>query len=255
MDVIKYRTLIIDDERPAREYIKELLQFYSGYIQIIGEASDGIEAINLIERLKPDLIFLDIQMPKKNGFEVLQSLNYIPLIVFCTAFDDYALEAFKTNSIDYLVKPINPQRLQTTISKLQNLNELNGQNKIKNLIESIVTKQKSSYPTSIPVKLGDRIVFVKIDDVSFFKAKDKYIEIHTVSNKIYLFDQSLNSLELKLPHYFLRVQRSYIVNTNKILEIRKYTLGKYLLLLDNVSNTKIITGKSYSAVINGLTKI
>jgi len=116
-----YRTLIIDDEKPVRLIIKELLQSYLNCIEIIEEATNGIEAIELIELLKPDLIFVDIQMPVKDGFGVLQCLTKVPLVVFCTAFDEYTLQAFETNSIDYLVKPVKVDRLQKTIAKLQGI--------------------------------------------------------------------------------------------------------------------------------------
>lgn len=257
MDKIMYRTLIIDDEHPARQFIKELLEPFSDIFNIIGEATNGNEAIKLINTLNPDLIFLDIQMPGKNGFEVVQSLNRIPIIIFCTAYDDYALEAFETNSIDYLVKPVDPERLQKTVDKLQNFGVVNNQNEIKSLIQNLVSNHTSfsSYPNSIPIRLGDRVVFVKIKEISFFKAKDKYVEIYTLSGKSYLCDLSLNYLELKLPSYFLRVQRSYIINSNRILEIRKYSLGRYILLLNDLPGSKIKTGKNYSKVINNLIKV
>ncbi|GAA3556344.1 LytR/AlgR family response regulator transcription factor [Snuella lapsa] len=255
MEEIKYRTLIIDDEHPAREFIKELLQAYSNDFQIIGEATNGIEAIQLIKALNPDVIFLDIQMSGKNGFEVLQSLDNIPMVIFCTAFDNYALQAFETNSIDYLVKPINPIRFKNAIKKLKNLNNPKEHNKIKKLIQTYISKQTSNPPTSLPVRIGDRIVFIKIDEIAFFKAKDKYVEIHNLMGKSYILDQSLIILEQKLPEHFIRVQRSYIINTNKIVEIKKYAIGKYILLMDDVYNTKIISGKNYSTTINNLTKI
>ncbi len=255
MTDFKLKTLIIDDEEPARLFLKELLQAYSNEIEIIGEAKNGIEAVQLINALKPELIFLDIEMPGKNAFEMLESLNEIPLVVFCTAFDDYALNAFETNSIDYLVKPVKPERLNKTIVKLRNLNHLKEQVKIKELLQSVIKSNTAKTPTSFPVKIGDRIIFLKMKEISFFTAKDKYVEIHTFNGKVYNLDQSLNSLETKLPDHFKRVQRGYIINIELIREIKNYSPGKYSIFLEDSKNTKIVTGRNYSALVNKLVKI
>lgn len=255
MTEMTFKTIIIDDEQPARSYIKELLQPYSNCIEIIGEATNGNEAVKLIKSLEPDLIFLDIQMPGKNGFEVVQSLKKIPLVVFCTAFDEYALNAFETNSVDYLVKPVSAERLNKTIEKLKGLSTTKEQEKIEKLIHSIVSAKVTDVPTTFPVKVGDRVIFLKMSEIAFFKSKDKYVEIHTVVDKAYILEHSLNTLEMKLPNNFRRVQRAFIININHITEIRKYSPGKYAILLDDVCKTKIITGRSYSMKVNNLVKL
>ena len=255
MTDFKFKTLIIDDEEPARLFLKELLQEHSAEIEIIGEAKDGIDAVQLINALKPELIFLDIEMPGKNGFEMLENLDEIPLVVFCTAFDEYALNAFETNSIDYLVKPVKPERLNKTIKKLKNLNHLKEHLKIKELLQTVIKSNPAKQPTTFPVKIGDRVIFLKMNEISFFTAKDKYVEIHTFNNKSYNLDQSLNSLESKLPNHFIRVQRGYIINTELIREIKNYSPGKYSIFLDDRMNTKIVTGRNYSALVNELVKI
>ncbi len=255
MTDFKFKTLIIDDEEPARLFLKELLQAHTNDIEIVGEAKDGIEAASLIESLKPELIFLDIEMPGKNGFEMLQSLNEIPLVVFCTAFDEYALNAFETNSIDYLVKPVKPERLNKTIEKLKKLNHFKEQVKIKELLQSIIKTSTLKPPTTFPVKIGDRVVFIKMNEIVYFTAKEKYVEIHTFSGKVYNLDQSLNLLETKLPAQFTRIQRGYIINSSLIKEIKKYSPGKYAILLEDSKNTKVITGRNYSRVVNILMKL
>lgn len=254
MTEIIFKTIIIDDEQPARSFIKELLQPYSNCIEIIGEATNGNEAVQLIKSLEPDLIFLDIQMPGKDGFEVLQSLKKIPLVVFCTAFDEHALTAFETNSIDYLVKPVSVERLNKTIEKLKGLSNTKEQEKIEKMIHSIISTKLTDTPTTFPVKIGDRVVFLKMSEIAFLKAKDKYVEIHTIMDKAYILEQSLNTLEIKLPANFRRVQRAFIININHITEIRKYSPAKYVILLDDVCKTKIITGRSYSMKVNKLVK-
>lgn len=249
------KTLIIDDEEPARIYLKELLQLHSDFIEIVGEAVNGIEAVTLIESLKPDLIFLDIQMPGKNGFEMLQDLTKIPIIVFCTAYDEYALDAFETNCTDYLVKPVKAERLKKTIEKLKGFNNRYEQPNIKELIQTIIQSNIQENPTSFPVKTGDRVVFLKIKEIVYFMANEKYVEIHTIQNKVFILDQSLNLLEKKLPSQFLRLHKGQIVNTNLIKEIKKYSPGHYLIVLDDICNTKIISGRKYSMEVNRLMKI
>src|SRR5659263_72955 len=117
----KYRTLIADDEQPARDRLKKLLAEHADKVELIGEANNGLECLEMIDNLKPDLLFLDIQMPGLNGFEVLQQTGYSPIVIFCTGYDEYALKAFETNNIDYIVKPVKADRIKKSIEKLDSL--------------------------------------------------------------------------------------------------------------------------------------
>jgi len=126
----KYRTLIADDEQPARDRLKKLLAEHADQIELIGEAQNGLECREMIDRLKPDLVFLDIQMPGLNGFEVLQQTIHSPVVIFCTAYDEFALQAFETNSIDYIVKPIKAERIQKSIEKLDSLKRHSDKRKL-----------------------------------------------------------------------------------------------------------------------------
>jgi len=243
-----YKTLIIDDESLARERLKLLLSDYSNYFDIIDEASNGDEAFVKIENLKPELVFLDIQMPGKNVFEMLSELSSKPIVVFCTAYDQYALQAFDSLSIDYLLKPIEKERIETTISKLNHLIHNDQINEVLNILQS--NKSLNNYPTSIPHKIGDRIVLVKISDITHFETDKKYTDFYDVKSNKYITEQTLQNLEKILPPNFLRVSKSVIVNFSFVKEFHKYFRGKYVLVMDDLKRSKIISGACYRDKIN-----
>ncbi|NOU61407.1 LytR/AlgR family response regulator transcription factor [Marinifilum caeruleilacunae] len=248
----KYRSLIIDDEQLARQRLVNLLLPHADRIEIIGEAANGSEAIELINRLEPDLIFLDIQMPEKSGFDILKELKHQPLIIFCTAHDEYALMAFETVSIDYLLKPIKKERLQKAIDKLHLIGKENDVRKLENMLAKQIQSLGKKEISTIPVKTGDRVAFVSIEDITHFKAEDKYVNIYKSDGKEFIVDHSLSYLSEKLDSNFLRIQRSYIVNINYIKEIKRYLGGRYIFLLHDSQKTKIISGKNYHDQIKGL---
>jgi len=247
-----YKTLIIDDESLARERLKMHLKSYSEQIVIVGEAVNGEQAVEMIDDLLPDLIFLDIQMPGKNGFDVLKEINHTPVVIFCTAHDEYALQAFETSSIDYLVKPVKEERLSKTIEKLNLFKRDASKHDLLSIIEQFAGVSKKEEVTSIPVKIGDRVVFIKVDDITYFSASDKYVTINTKYNKEYIIEQSLNHLEERLDSRFLRVQRSCLVNCKMIKEVNKYFGGRYILVLEDGNLTKITTGRKYADVVKNI---
>jgi len=241
-----YTAIIIDDEAPARIRLRRLLANNTETIKIIDEATDGNEALRKIEKLKPDVVFLDIQMPGLNGFEVLQQIVHIPVIIFTTAFDQYALKAFETNSVDYLLKPIEPERLQQAICKLERLNNSAGRDQIQKIIDFANQLKPRKEITSFPVRTGDTIHLVRTTEIAYLEAKDKYVTIHTLEGKEYLTDVSLKVMEEKLPENFLRVHRAFIVNKSIILELNKYFQGRFVFLLNDKGRTKITSGSGYS---------
>lgn len=247
-----YTTLIIDDEHPARVRLNELAQTNNELFNVIGEATNGNEAVEMINRLKPQLVFLDIQMPGLNGFEVLQQINYMPIVIFCTAFDQYALQAFEASCVDYLLKPVAQERFRQTVNKLQQFNGDANQANLFRLIESISEKTQKPAATSIPVKKGDRVIFVRLDEVSHFKADEKYVNAITKFGKSHLLDMSLRKLEDRLPENFIRVHKSHIVNKNLLKEVRKHFNNRFVLLLDDYDQTRITSGRSYSSEIKEL---
>ena len=239
-----YTTLIIDDEQLARERLQKQLASFQKTFTIVGEAKNGNEAEKLINDLQPDIIFLDIEMPGQSGFELLSKLKVIPIVIFCTAYEEYSLKAFDTNSIDYLVKPIKLERLQKTVDKLSSLkNNLSTANLLE-AIREISEKKEVKKMTSITIKKQDKIIFEKLENISHFEAKDKYVTLHTNHGEE-LIEQSLLKLEDKLPDYFLRVHRSYIINTNFIKTFQKYFNSTYIIVLKDKQQSKITSGRSY----------
>lgn len=248
----QYNSIIVDDEPHARFRLRQLLE-QTGKFKIIAEAKDGIEGNALINELNPEVVFLDIQMPGINGFEMLESIKYDPFVIFCTAFDQYALKAFETHSVDYLLKPVELPRLIKTIEKLYRLSEQSSIiNQMKAELQKTVSTQKSNI---IPVKIGDRIILVSLDQVAYFEASDKSVHFYDLKGKKHLSDHSLQSLESKLPDYFIRVSRSAIVNKNFISECRRHFKGNYVIILNDIEKSKITTGNAYSEQLKKLMEL
>ena len=247
-----YRTIIIDDEAIARQRLTRLLEEFQGQFQIIAEAKNGIEGAELINSLKPDLIFLDIQMPGKTGFEMLEDIVHVPQVVFCTAFEEFALQAFNTLALDYLVKPIEKDRIQLTLDKLKRNTNKSPQFQLQELLELVKYQTVEKKLQSIPHKNGDKVLLIKIDRISCFTANEKYVEFFTKDGKKYLTELSLKKLLKRLPDNFKQVQRGIIVNIDFIKEYRKYFRGKYILVLDDYKSTKLETGRSFSDSIKEL---
>lgn len=216
------KALIIDDERPARAELKKLLQDFPE-IEIIGEAQNSKEATDKITELSPELIFLDIQMPGKNGFELLQELESTPKVIFTTAYDEYALKAFEVNALDYLLKPIDGKRLAEAVNKLkQNIGAQKSPRDEKNLL----TDQDQFF-----VKDGEKCWFVKLADVRLFESVGNYAKVYFDNYKPLIL-KSLNSLEERLDErYFFRVNRKHIVNLKWVEKIEPYFNGGLLLEL------------------------
>lgn len=240
------RTLLADDEQVALHRLQKALLAFP-QVKVIAQAMDGETALGLINSLRPDLVFLDIQMPGLNGFEVLARLQYTPLIVFVTAYEEYAIRAFEKNSLDYLLKPVEQERLALTVKRIfeNQSGEADLLLKLKKLIEG---NKKEDLISTIPVKSGNKISLVHAADVCFFEAKDKYVTIHTEGEEK-IIEYSLTYLEGRLPAEFLRVHRSFIVNKLKILEIRKYFKGTYILVMNDDKGTKIKSAYSYYEAI------
>ena len=239
----KYSCILIDDEPHARFRLRQILE-QTGKFEIIAEAKDGIEGAVLINELQPEVVFLDIQMPGMDGFEMLKCIEYDPFVIFCTAFDQYAIKAFETHSIDYLLKPVELPRLVKTIGKLYRLSE--QKSVIQKIQSEFQIKSANKKSNIIPVKIGDRIILVSLDMVAYFEASDKSVHFYDSKSKKYLTDYSLQMLESKLPDCFIRVSRSVIINRNFLSECRRHFKGKYVLLLNDLEKSKITTGNGYS---------
>lgn len=237
--------ILVEDEFPARSRLKKLLKPYAEDWEMIGEADNGEEAVALIETHRPDCIFLDIQLPDFTGFEVLKRLSYQPMVVFTTAYTEYALEAFDTLSIDYLVKPFDAKRFEVAMQKLGRMQGKPNSDlgKIEDLIRQLKTPTKVQ---SIPVKKKDKILLLDVADIVFFQAEDKYMQAFTRKGDKHLLSKTMNELLEILPDHFMRVHRSYLLNTQSIIEIQKYFKGKLILTMNDPNKTQITTGETYS---------
>ncbi len=216
------KAIIIDDERLARNELKKLLLDFP-QIEIIDEAANAAEGIEKIELLNPDLIFLDIQMPGKTGFDMLQELERAPHVIFTTAYDEYALKAFEVNALDYLMKPIEPKRLADALYKLQQAEEKELATQLA-MNRGILTEKDQVF-----VKDGERCWFVKLSEVRLFESVGNYAKVFFANNKPLIL-KSLNSLEERLDDkVFFRANRKHIVNMRMIEKIEPYFNGGLLL--------------------------
>lgn len=218
-----HRAIIIDDERLARNELRKLLQDFP-QIEVIDEAANATEGIEKIDALNPDLIFLDIQMPGKTGFEMLQDLERAPHVIFTTAYDEYALKAFEVNALDYLMKPVEPKRLADALQKLQQAEE-------KEAAQQAGIRGVLSENDQVFVKDGERCWFVKLSDVRLFESVGNYAKVFFAGNKPLIL-KSLNALEERLDEKtFFRANRKHIVNMRMIDKIEPYFNGGLLLEL------------------------
>lgn len=216
--------VIIDDERLARNELKKMLVDYPE-IEVVGEAANVDEARKIIEELNPELIFLDIQMPVKTGFVLLEELERVPIVIFTTAHDEYALKAFEVNALDYLLKPIDPKRLSDAIQKLmfQDDRELlvnEGRSENRNFLSDL---------DQVFVKDGEKCWFVKLAEIRLFESVGNYARVFFGANKPLIL-KSLNSLEERLdPKTFFRANRKHIVNLRMIEKVEPFFNGGLLL--------------------------
>jgi two-component system, LytTR family, response regulator len=244
-----YKTIIVDDEPPAIQRLKEILSGFPDVFDVAGDSLSSSESVGLINAVRPDLIFLDIQMPGMNGFEMLQKLDEIPIIVFCTAYDQYSLKAFDTNCVDYLLKPVKRERVEQTAAKLSLFKKESQTEKILNFLKEYSGKPEKKILSSIAVRKGDKIIFIKLDDVAYFEASEKYVSLFNVQGKEHILEQTLKDLEESLPAGFIRVHRAVIINKTYVKELQTYFNSRFSILLNDTGQTRIITGRSYQKQI------
>jgi DNA-binding LytR/AlgR family response regulator len=224
------RTLIVDDEAPARERLKRLLAGIEG-IELVGEAADGTAAVEMIERERPDLVLLDIQMPGLDGFEVLEALECPPPIVFVTAYDEYAIHAFEVNALDYLLKPFSQARLEKAICRAQAAltKEEQFAARLQPLLEGLTAQGR--YLTRLAVRDRDRIRVLDATEVDWIGVEAERVTVHA-GNEAYPIRRTLAELEARLdPATFFRAHRSAIVNLNRVQEVIPWFKGSHKLRL------------------------
>ncbi|MBU1343596.1 MAG: LytTR family DNA-binding domain-containing protein [Proteobacteria bacterium] len=241
--------IIADDEENLRISLSVLLERLWPELEILGHARNGIEAVSLIERMKPDMAFLDIKMPGMTGVEVAKKVSGACKIIFITAYDQFAVQAFESEAVDYVLKPVTQKRMETTISRLKK--QLDVQDipqtldlKIKKIIQVLENKQTPEYLRLIKVKTGSELRFVPVSQVLYFKAEDKYTIVQTASNE-FLIKIPVKDLENELdPKQFWRVHRSAIVNIERIKTIKRSFTNQMIIGFDQTDHT-IPVSRSY----------
>jgi len=233
---MKIRCLIIDDETPARDLIKIFLSDNAN-IEIIGECDNGFDAVKLCNELKPDLLFLDIQMPKLTGFEVIELLDIKPNIIFSTAYDQYALKAFELSAIDYLLKPYNKDRFNQALTKAM---DSIGKKEITAGSKLLATREELNDSIDrVVIKNGAKIKILPITQINYIEAQDDYVMIYSTEGR-FLKENTMKYFENHLnPVDFIRVHRSYIVNINLISKIEPYTKDTHVAILKDGSKIKV----------------
>ena len=250
--------LIVDDEPLARVRMRSLLAPYSSEIEIVGEAASGAEAIEKIGQLLPDVVFLDIQLNDMDAFEALKSLEEdMPLIVFTTAYDNFALRAYEENTVDYLLKPVEPARLEKTVEKLRKqLEQSASENQLPENFSWDAFRQMmgstSGYLQRLQVKIGDRILLVNVDEIIRFQSEEKYTTVYTLSGQ-HVIDTPLVDLEKKLdPRQFVRIHRAHLVAIDYIAEIRKTDSSRLNVILRDKDHTQILVSRNFVKTVRNL---
>lgn len=211
------KVIIVDDEASGRKLIKEYLEDFSDFI-LLGEANNGVDAVKIINKFKPDLVFLDIQMPGMTGFDVLTHLEELPQIIFSTAYDQYALKAFEVHAVDYLLKPYTKNRFKVAVSRLPESTQTNN---VRPLAESLFI-ESSKYPERILVQKQKKLITIRLEDVIRIEAYGDYSKLITDTDT-FLSNYGISTLQDKLNNgIFIRVHRSSIINLNKVKELNKY---------------------------------
>ena len=234
------RVVIADDERPAREFLKSLLRDFAD-VEIVGEAENGADAVEMIKETRPDLALLDLQMPEMSGIEAVKTLrkSQMPVVAFITAFDNYAVQAFELNAVDYLLKPVEKQRLGETLRRAaERLEHADWREteteKIRNAASTYEESSGSEYLERIPVRQRDTIVLVAVDEIASIVADGELLHITTVDNKKYTINYRLKDLELRLDERkFVRLSRGAIANLDMISRIAPMPGGTYQIFLKN----------------------
>jgi two-component system, LytTR family, response regulator len=226
------KVVIIDDEAAGRKLISQYLEEHENLI-IVGEANNGVDAVKVINEFKPDIVFMDIQMPGLTGFEVIKHLDEIPQIIFSTAYDKYALDAFEVHAIDYLLKPYTRERFNIAIQKLRSTDNISN---VKPLAESLINTK--AYPEKILVNLHQKLVAVTVAHIIQINADRDYSELITNTQK-HLSNFGISILEQKLdPLKFIRVHRSSIINIDYIKEIQK-NINSYDIIMQNENVVRV----------------
>jgi DNA-binding LytR/AlgR family response regulator len=242
------RTVVVDDEQLARERLRSFLRALDG-VEIVGEAADGPEAVKLIEEKRPDLVFLDIQMPGMDGFGVLRAVSHTPQVVFATAYDTYAIQAFEVQAADYLLKPISRDRLAEAVRRVRTRRE-NGTAapNVQELMRALQQRERR-HVTQLPVHKGRQILIVPIEDIFWFEVEYRLVYAHTASER-YMTSFTLKDLEERLDEsVFFRAHKSRLVNLNQVKAIVPWFGGRFKLVMRNSANSEVELSRAQARVL------
>jgi len=232
----KIRTIIVEDELLARNLLKSFLEDNEN-IELIAECENGFEGVKMVNELKPDLIFLDIQMPKITGFEMLELLDHKPEIIFSTAYDQYALKAFDYNAADYLLKPYSKERLKEAVDKVAE--RITSGNRKTDLADRLNEYPRDEFLDRIVVKDRHKINIIPVDQIRYIESMDDYVMIYTKEGR-HIKQKTMKYLEDSLnPQEFVRIHRSYIVKVTEIKEIQQYEKESYLVIMADKTKLKV----------------
>jgi two-component system, LytTR family, response regulator len=233
------KIIVIDDEVLARSIVKEYLQKHP-QLELVAECGDGFEGLKAIQQHDPDLVFLDIQMPKISGFEMLELIEKPPAVIFTTAFDEFAIKAFEAHAVDYLLKPFNQERFDKAIAKWLEQQNKPSEAKTEELLET--ASQSPSQSSRIVVKNGSKIKIIPVHDIFFLEAADDYVKIHTQEG-YFLKNKTMNHFEQVLDRQqFVRSHRSYIVNVQQITRIDPYEKDNHVAILRTGAKVPVSRG-------------
>jgi len=229
----KIRAVIVDDEELARQILREFLSSHPE-IELVAECANGFEAVKAVAELKPDLVFLDIQMPKLDGFEVLELIGNETAVVFVTAHDNFAIRAFEVHAVDYLMKPVGASRFEAALKRAKERLETKAPSNAVSAAElAAAARPPAQYLERIPVRDGARVFIIPVAKLDYVEAQDDYVAL-TSDGKKHLKQQTIASLETALdPSRFLRVHRSYIVNLERVAKIEPYSKDSHVAILFN----------------------
>lgn len=232
------KAILIEDEQPARDLVKTYLKSFEN-IEIIGEFSDGFSGLKGIKDLAPDLLFLDIQLPKLTGFEILELLETLPMVIFTTAYDEFAIKAFEMNAIDYLLKPFTKERFDQAVQKSLDRYSHGNQGKelVKNVLQTV--DEQTEILDRVVVKTGSKIKVVATDDIIYLESQDDYVMLYTPDAR-YMKEKTMKYYETHLdPKKFVRIHRSYIVRIDIIKHLEHYDKDSYIAILNNGVRLKV----------------
>jgi two-component system LytT family response regulator len=241
---MKARAVIADDEPPARNKIRKFLQARAD-VEVVGEAGDGMEAIDKVAQLRPELLFLDIQMPRADGFDVLRAVypEHKPIVIFTTAYDEYAIRAFEVEALDYLLKPFTAERLNAAVDRSMRI--LSGGQTIEEKVGRLLNELRgnAARPQRILVRSEGKMFFVKASEIEWIEAEEKYVILHTRSQR-HMIRQSISALEAQLaPDSFVRIHRCHLLNLEALQEIVPWARGDSLAVLK--SGVRLNIGRNY----------